>query len=505
MSSAKGPVKPSKGKWPDPTLRPGESWMFRSGLIASLVLLAGFGASVFFWYHGVETVAKYAHSEEVERSLAQHLDSLKNLHDVQQQLVIERLAPLAEQATQPPSSATVKDWLMGAGVDFMGSTAEISVEPLEDSDAADKDRRAMEWLGRDRLRVFNVIVQFPKGTIYEDFRKTEEILQRYQILGVKLDEEIRPAIFQTNSIILLVCFSLLGAIFLFYSGRFKRRITEVIDGFSLWSERDPSFRFGTQFSGELRLITAQFNAMADDVDENRQKNIMLEKIASWQIIARKLAHEIKNPLTPIQMMVSQLKRRYKGDDENFGKLLEDAVSIITEEVGGLRRMVDSFSNFARLPSPEPRPTDLVPLCRHAVDLQAVVFEQHDIKFLTPLASAIAEIDEDLIRQVLINILKNACEACSESPAAITLELAAIGGQYLVTVNDTGPGIPQDQQLRIFEAYFTTKHTGPTPGMGLGLAVCQKIVMDHGGKISVHSRPGNTTFSIKLPGPEVTGD
>ena len=189
MSSAKGALKAGNGKWPNPTLRPGESWMFRSGLIASLVLLAGFGASVFFWYHGVDTIAKYAHSEEVERSLAQHLDSLKNLHDVQQQLVIERLAPMADKAKQPPSAATVKDWLVRAGVDFMGSAETIIVEPLADSAVADKGQKALEWLGRDRLRVFNVIAQFPKGTIYEDFRKTEEILQRYQILGVQLDEE----------------------------------------------------------------------------------------------------------------------------------------------------------------------------------------------------------------------------------------------------------------------------------------------------------------------------
>jgi signal transduction histidine kinase len=117
---------------------------------------------------------------------------------------------------------------------------------------------------------------------------------------------------------------------------------------------------------------------------------------------------------------------------------------------------------------------------------------------TELKTGTAEVDEDLIRQVLLNIIKNAAEASGETGAKITLELSKIGENYLITVNDSGPGIPKDLQTRIFEAYFTTKHTGPSPGMGLGLAVCQKIVMDHGGKISVNSRPGDTTFSIKIP-------
>ena len=486
--------KSSGAKWPAPTLRPGESWMFRSALIATLILLAGFGASVFFWNHGVESVARYAHFDDVEQSLAEHLDTLKDLQNYKQQLVIERLEPLiAPTGDRLLERDEVIPWLSDDRLGFFADTQAIDIEVLESS-----AEPPLEWTGRNKLRIKNISLIFPRGSVYENFQRTEDILQRYQILGVKLDEEIRPAIFKTNSIILLVCFTLLGAIFFVYSSRFKKRISEVILGFSRWSEADASFRFGSQFSGELRLITAQFNAMADDVEENRQKNIMLEKIASWQIIARKLAHEIKNPLTPIQMMVSQLKRRYKGDDDNFKQLLDDAVSIITEEVSGLRRMVDNFSNFARLPSPEPKPTELVTLCRHVIEMQKVAFDQHTLEFRGSADSAIAEVDENLIRQVLLNIIKNACEACGETPSKIRLELAEIGSNFLITVNDNGPGIPKEEQIRIFEAYFTTKHTGPSPGMGLGLAVCQKIIMDHGGKISVNSMPGDTTFSIKLP-------
>jgi signal transduction histidine kinase len=117
--------------------------------------------------------------------------------------------------------------------------------------------------------------------------------------------------------------------------------------------------------------------------------------------------------------------------------------------------------------------------------------------------ASASIDDDLIRQVLLNLIKNAGEACGESGTKITLSLEENKSDFIFRVTDNGPGIPKELQARIFEAYFTTKHTGPTPGMGLGLAVCQKIVMDHGGSMTVQSRqsdagPGETIFTIKLP-------
>jgi signal transduction histidine kinase len=161
-------------------------------------------------------------------------------------------------------------------------------------------------------------------------------------------------------------------------------------------------------------------------------------------------------------------------------------------------MVDNFSNFARLPQPEPKPADLVGLCRRAAELEQARFAQHKITFATSLAEATAVVDEDLLRQVLINLVKNAGEACGDASCHITVSLSRASSDWVIDVKDDGPGIPPEVQGRIFEAYFTTKHTGPSPGMGLGLAVCQKIVMDHGGKMDVRSRPGETVFSIRLP-------
>lgn len=486
-----------------PSLKWHESWIMRAAGLASFIILLGYAFGALFTFESIESIINLAYDQEIEESLGSHLTSIKRVHELQQQLVFERLKPVAEPwiASHGPDvpDATLKTWLAEAGLGDDQNTTPLGITAFHQSAGA--KAATLAWLDRDRLKIGERVVEFPKGPLYDSFKAAEDVRQRYQLVGVKLEEQIRPTLIRFSATVLVVSFLLLVSLFFIYAQRFKARTFEVIEGFSIWSEKDDKFRFDERYrgyQGELRLITQQFNAMADEVEANRQRSLYLEKIASWQIIARKLAHEIKNPLTPIQMMVSQLKRRYKGDDKEFAKLLDDAQSIITEEVAGLRRMVDNFSNFARLPEPEPRPADLVALCRHVLELERNAFAQHHFVFESRLAKIVAVVDEDLLRQVLLNLIKNACEASGETPAVVTVGLEIDGPDVAITVKDTGPGIPPELRTRIFEAYFTTKHTGPNPGMGLGLAVCQKIVIDHGGKMIVRSRPGETVFTIRLP-------
>lgn len=481
-----------------------ESWIMRAAMLSSFILFLGFATSAAFTFKGIDSITKLAHDDEIEASLGAHLTDLKRLHELQQELVLERLRPLASSYARKSGYSVADDqiriWLKESNLGDIVDTASITIRPA--SANVDKSVASapvlIKWIDRDHLQLLGSVLEFPRGSVYEAFRQAEDVKQRYQLVGAELNDNIRPTLIRASLIVLVVSFFLLASIFVVYARRFAVKIREVIEGFALWSEKDSNFRFDDMYKGELKLITSQFNAMAEEVEANRQRSLYLEKIASWQIIARKLAHEIKNPLTPIQMMVSQLKRRYKGDDKDFAKLLDNAQTIITEEVSGLRRMVDNFSNFARLPQPELKPTDLASLCHHVVELEKNVFPQHVIAYKSRLSGANALADEDLLRQVLINLVKNAGEACGETASQITVGLDEAQGDWLVTVQDNGPGIPAENRGRIFEAYFTTKHTGPTPGMGLGLAVCQKIVIDHGGKMLVKSRPGETVFTIRLP-------
>ncbi len=481
-----------------------ESWIIRAAGLASFILFLGFATSAIFTYESIDSIAKLAHDDEIQASLSARLTDLKKIQDLRQQLVVERLRVLVAPtlAAGGPSAAvdekTMRTWLATATADLGTAAAELRVTDAAGRVEGEAQEAALRWIDRDSLKVLGRIVEFPKGEVYDAFKVAEDVKQRYQLVGVKLNENILPTLLRASIVVLVASFVLLASIFIVYAQRFKKRIGDVIEGFALWSERDANFRFDDLYRGELKLITVQFNAMADEVEANRQRSLYLEKIASWQIIARKLAHEIKNPLTPIQMMVSQLKRKYRGEDKDFAKLLDNAQSIITEEVSGLRRMVDNFSNFARLPQPEPKPTDLASLCRHVVELEKNMFPQHTIDLRAQAGKAVANADEDLLRQVLINLVKNAGEACSEKPATIMVGLEETVSEWLITVTDDGPGIPKEHVERVFEAYFTTKHTGPNPGMGLGLAVCQKIVIDHGGKLQVRSKPGETVFTIRLP-------
>jgi signal transduction histidine kinase len=484
---------------PRPTLRWHESWIVRVAAMGGVVMLVAFGAAAYLTRENVDAMARLAHDAEIEDALAAHLERIRNVQELRQALVVERLLRLAPAAALAQADeAKLRALLAAAGVETLAPPAALRVAAA----GGPPSGPAVAWLDKDHLRVHRWVVELPRGELYDAFKRADEVKRRYQLVGAELEDRIRPTFLRAFATVLVVAFALFASLFFLSAQRLRARIFEVLEGFTAWSERDTGFRFddGGRYRGELKLITLQFNAMADEVEANRQRSLYLEKIASWQIIARKLAHEIKNPLTPIQMMVSQLRRRYKGDDPAFTKLLDEAQHIITEEVAGLRRMVDNFSNFARLPEPDPRPSDLAQLVRHVVELERVAFPEHEVRArgLDAGGKVMADVDEDLMRQVLINLVKNAAEASSGRTAHIEVGVEVERHAALLTVRDDGPGVPKENQKRVFEAYFTTKHTGPSPGMGLGLAVCQKIVLEHGGKLQLASRPGETVFTIRLP-------
>ena len=477
-----------------------ESLIVRIAAFAAAVLLLGNAATAVMILQSFKFIRTYVHSDEIEDGLKAHVERVKEVQSLRQALILERFAAKQAAMGQNPgqqvlTAATVRSLAIGAsvGLGIDGDRIEVTTKGT-----ATPAGEATTWLDRDRLAVGNWIVEFPRGSTFDAFQSAQRVLRLYQVGLTEVLDFFMHRFLVHTSLVLLGTFLILVTSLAIAARRFHRRLGEVIQGFADWSEKDQNFRFRSGYRGELKLITGQFNAMADEVEANRQKNLYLEKVASWQIIARKLAHEIKNPLTPIQMMVSQLRRRYRGGDPDFGKLLDDAQTIITEEVTRLRRMVDNFSNFARLPEPQPKVTDLTLLASHVVELQRAAFPHHSLGCEAGRPGITAVVDEDLIRQVLINLIKNAAEASEDAPAAIMVRVAETATDCLIHVQDHGPGIPAENLPRIFEAYFTTKHTGPTPGMGLGLAVCQKIVLDHGGQLQVSSRPGNTVFTIRLP-------
>jgi two-component system nitrogen regulation sensor histidine kinase NtrY len=219
-----------------------------------------------------------------------------------------------------------------------------------------------------------------------------------------------------------------------------------------------------------------------------------QRLAAWREVAQRIAHEIKNPLTPIQLSAQRLRRRLGGRLADDGGVLEECTGTIIGEVEGLRRLVDEFSRFARMPRLAPTPTDLRRLLEGVVALYG---ETHPAVTLpTELAADVPtlEADGDQLKRALLNLLDNAVEAgATEVRLGTRWDRAA--GRVEIVVADDGPGIAPEVRDKLFLPYFSTK----TTGMGLGLPIVHQIVSDHGGHIRVEdNRPKGSRFVIDLP-------
>ncbi|HET9598126.1 MAG TPA: ATP-binding protein [Anaeromyxobacteraceae bacterium] len=248
---------------------------------------------------------------------------------------------------------------------------------------------------------------------------------------------------------------------------------------------------------EVAALARAFNGMVREVRESRDRIVYLEKISGWQEVARRLAHEIKNPLTPIQLAFQQLEARWRqapGGDPAFGKLLGEAGEIVREEVGTLQRLVEDFSSFAKLPEVKPEPAELGDFVEEVVRTSPQLAEGADLEVHRAGTCQVA-LDRPLMRRVIVNLVRNAIEASHPARAVVHLGIARARERAVLTVADEGPGIPAEVRARIFDPYFTTRHEGT----GLGLAIVKKIVLQHGGEIDAGARPGGgASFVISLP-------
>ncbi len=256
---------------------------------------------------------------------------------------------------------------------------------------------------------------------------------------------------------------------------------------------DLEFRIPDQGPGEMGELVRSFDSMVGHLHQQRRDLSRLERAAAWRGMARTLAHEIKNPLTPILLAVNQARDSYHGEDEKYQNLLNEVSEIVGEEVESLRRLVREFGDFARLPKPEPRPGDLGELVR---DLEHL-YGTGKVKLVVGDLPTECWFDFGALRRGLINLIDNGLAACHDAGTTDPLILRAesVGKSIHLAVEDAGTGINPDHMKRIFEPDFTTK----SGGMGLGLAIVENIILGHGGNISVNSQLGlGTAFKIELP-------
>jgi two-component system nitrogen regulation sensor histidine kinase NtrY len=224
--------------------------------------------------------------------------------------------------------------------------------------------------------------------------------------------------------------------------------------------------------------------------------IRAQKVAAWREVARRLAHEIKNPLTPIQLSAERMRRKLSGLEAPLTDLVQECTTTIIGEVESLKSLVDEFSQFARMPAPRAVPADLHQLLNDALALYDGLFA--DMTFERQFADSVPQvrIDPEQMRRVIINLVDNAIEA-SDRKGTVSIETAhdPANSVVRVTVADDGPGIPPAEREKLFLPYYSTKGRGS----GLGLAIVRRIVAEHGGSIEVTENvPRGTRFTIELP-------
>jgi nitrogen fixation/metabolism regulation signal transduction histidine kinase len=285
------------------------------------------------------------------------------------------------------------------------------------------------------------------------------------------------------------------------SGRIARPVRELAEGARRVAAGDLEAAVPVATTDEIGQLAGSFNAMTADLRDSRERLLQAERVAAWREMARRLAHELKNPLFPIQLSIETLRRvldqEQKGDvtaGPRFAALFRESSETIIEELGSLRKIIDEFSQFARMPRPQPAPTDVNALVEHTLALHrarmdGVVVETELAADLPP-----ANVDRDLLSRALANLVVNAREAMPDG-GTLRVRTAAEAPGVSVQVEDTGPGLNEEERTRLFTPYYTTKRGGT----GLGLAIVQGIVSDHGGRVQVKTEPGKgTTFTLLLP-------
>jgi nitrogen fixation/metabolism regulation signal transduction histidine kinase len=308
--------------------------------------------------------------------------------------------------------------------------------------------------------------------------------------------------------------------FIFAQG-VTRRITRLANAINRVAAGDLEVRVPVTGSDELTELARVFNRMLSEMQHSRARIEYLQRIGAWQEMAQRLAHEIKNPLTPIQLAVQECHRKYTGDNTKFRALLDTTLEIVEEEVGTLRRLVGNFSSFARLPHAELREANLQDFLRECSEQlghlgneptegaeDVVIAHDVEVRWELPEEPIPVTIDRQMLRRVLVNLVRNAVEAirgATEGPTPgdaarprgrVIVRVQRESDAAAIVVEDDGPGVAEGASERIFDPYFTSKRQGT----GLGLAIVKKIVVEHNGSITARrsERLGGAEFALVLP-------
>jgi two-component system nitrogen regulation sensor histidine kinase NtrY len=313
---------------------------------------------------------------------------------------------------------------------------------------------------------------------------------------VELRNRIRSAALLAGSvgIVLAILFSGWAA------SRVTRPVEQLAEAAREVAAGNWSTRVSVTSADELGALAESFNRMTGELLEQRQRLVQAERVAAWRELARRLAHELKNPLFPLQLTVENLVRARQQSPEQFDEVFRESSSTLLAEITNLKTIISRFSEFSRMPQPQFQRLQLNEIAQNVARLlqaQLRSQERAPIECRLELAEGLETIaaDPELLHRAFSNLALNAMDAMPQG-GTLTLSTHQNGDRVVVEISDTGTGLTAEECECLFTPYYTSK----AHGTGLGLAIVQSVISDHGGRIRVRSEPGRgTTFMIELPG------
>ncbi|HEY8924112.1 MAG TPA: ATP-binding protein [Polyangia bacterium] len=467
-------------------------------IVATLPL----GASALLLTRTLKTVSiiNTRHQEDVRQSLGDALEIYRSTFAQQKDAFRQRAEEIGAHGLAHAADLADEPALLRARI-LEGTTVVDSWElpPEEQARAREAPPNLVELPGSrpGAPRMLELTFGIERQ-LYADFLSLRRAVEQERELDRVLPL-LLPGVFQSVAIEIVIVLVIATGIGLFVARRATRRVSTLRAAAQRVAQGDLSVRVAPTGRDELDDLGRAFDRMVGELDDARARLEYLQKVSAWQEVARRLAHEIKNPLTPIQLAVQELRSQYRGDDPRYQRLLATAAEILDEEIGSIRRLVDDFSAFAKLPKVEPSPIDLGGLIEDFARAHPE-WSEH-VRVERAAAPMRALCDKMLVRRILTNLVENAVQAASGAGRRPEVRLSVAAGPGAgvasIRVDDNGPGIAPADRQRVFDPYFTTKDHGT----GLGLAIVRKIAIDHGGDVTIGEAPpplGGARVSVELP-------
>jgi nitrogen fixation/metabolism regulation signal transduction histidine kinase len=311
---------------------------------------------------------------------------------------------------------------------------------------------------------------------------------------LELQQQIRAAAFAIAGVGILL--AVIASLWL--AARFTRPIEELAAASRSLAAGEWNTQVEIDSNDEVGELARSFNSMVRDLAENRDRLVQVERVAAWRELARRLAHELKNPLFPLQLTVENLAKAKRLAPAEFDEIFRESTDTLLAEIGNLKTIIGRFSDFSKMPKPQLQSVNLNEAATRTATLHQAQVSQlaKAISLNVDLApeAPVVLADPELLHRVLSNLVLNAIDAMPEG-GSIDLRVRDEASRGVIEVSDTGTGLTVEERDRLFTPYYTTKGHGT----GLGLAVAQSVISDHNGSITVQSEPGRgTTFTIHLP-------